>query len=143
METLVQVVTVALAVVAIIWHQQRAIDKLRNGTNQSFDKLRDDTNQSFDKLRDDTNQSFDKLRDDTNQSIDLLRNGTSQSIDKLRDETDRGLAKLGAAIAANGERLARIEGFLGIGMPETAASKAAGATRPKPDPGQAEERDST
>ena len=88
METLVQVVTVALAVVAIIWHQQRTIDK-------------------------------------------------------LRDDTDRGLEKLGAAVVANGERLARIEGFLGIGMPETAASKAAGATQPKPDPGQAEERDST
>ncbi|MXV98738.1 MAG: hypothetical protein F4126_09970 [Acidimicrobiaceae bacterium] len=86
--------TVALAVVAIIWHQQRTIDKLRDGT--------------------------------------------SQSIDKLRDDTDRGLAKLGAAIAANGERLARIEGFLGIGMPDAAASRAAGATLPKQDPGQAE-----
>ncbi|MXZ54408.1 MAG: hypothetical protein F4Z34_14615 [Acidimicrobiaceae bacterium] len=98
--------TVALAVVAIIWHQQRTIDKLRDGTSQSIDKLRD---------------------------------GTSQSIDKLRDDTDRGLAKLGAAIAANGERLARIEGFLGIGMPDAAASRAAGATLPKQDPGQAEE----
>lgn len=85
METLVQVVTVALAVVAIIWHQQRTIDKLRDG-----------------------------------------------AIEKLRTD-----------VAANGQRLARIEGFLGIGMPETAASKAAGATQPKPDPGQAEERDST
>jgi len=94
-ETLVQVVTVALAVVAIIWHQQRTTDKLRDGT--------------------------------------------SQSIDKLRDDTDRGLANLGAAVAANGERLARIEGFLGIGMPDAAASRAAGATLPKQDPGQAEE----
>ena len=117
METLVQVVTVALAVVAIIWHQQRAIDKLRNGTNQSIDKL----------------------RNDTNQSIDKLRNDTSQSIDKLRDETDRGLAKLGAAIAANGERLARIEGFLGIGMPDAAGSRAAGATPSKQHQGEAEE----
>ena len=86
METFVQVVTVALAVVAIIWHQQRTIDK-------------------------------------------------------LRDDTDRGLAKLAAAVAANGERLARIEGFLGIGMPQTAASKAAGATLPKQNAGQAEEPD--
>ena len=86
METLVQVVTVALAVVAIIWHQQRTIDK-------------------------------------------------------LRDDTDRGLEKLGAAVVANGERLARIEGFLGIGMPDAAASKAAGATLPKHSPGQADEPD--
>ena len=86
MDTLVQVVTVALAVVAIIWHQQRTIDRLRNDTN-------------------------------------------------------RGLEKLGAAVVANGERLARIEGFLGIGMPDAAASRAAGATRPKQNPGQAEEPD--
>ena len=97
METLVQVVTVALAVVAIIWHQQRTTDKLRDGT--------------------------------------------SQSIDKLRDDTDRGLAQLSAAVAANGERLARIEGFLGIGMPDAAASRAAGATLPKQNAGQAEEPD--
>ena len=84
METLVQVVTVALAVVAIIWHQQRAIDKLRNGTNQS-------------------------------------------------------IARLIEAVVANGERLARIEGFLGIGMPDAAASKAAGATRTRQSPSEAEE----
>ena len=84
METLVQVVTVALAVVAIIWHQQRAIDKLRDGTNQS-------------------------------------------------------IARLIEAVVANGERLARIEGFLGIGMPDAAASKAAGATRTRQSPSEAEE----
>ena len=95
METLVQVVTVALAVVAIIWHQQRAIDKLRDGTNQSIDKLRDGTNQS--------------------------------------------IARLIEAVVANGERLARIEGFLGIGMPDAAASKAAGATRTRQSPSEAEE----
>ena len=84
METVVQVVTFALAVVAIIWHQQRTIDKMRESTN-------------------------------------------------------RAIEKLGEGVAANGQRLARIEGFLGIGMPQTAASKAAGATWPKQNPGQAEE----
>ena len=87
METLVQVVTVALAVIAIIWHQQRTIDKLRDGTS-------------------------------------------------------RAIEKLGTAIAANGERLARIEGFLGIGMPEAAAPHAAGAALPKPH-SETEEPDST
>ena len=76
METLVQVVTVALGVLAIIWHQQRTTDK-------------------------------------------------------LRDVTSQAIGKLGAGVAANGERLARIEGFLGIGMPEAAG--------PKPRPGEAEE----
>ena len=81
METLVQVVTVALAVVAIIWHQQRTIDKLRDG-------------------------ALEKLRTD---------------------------------VAANGQRLARIEGFLGIGMPDAAASQAAGATPEKQHPEEVEE----
>lgn len=103
-ETLVQVVTVALAVVAIIWHQQRTIDKLRDGTGQSIDKLRD---------------------------------GTSQSIDKLRDDTNQSIAQLVEAVTSNGERLARIEGFLGIGMPDAAASKTAGATLPRPSPSEA------
>jgi len=84
-ETLVQVVTVALAVVAIIWHQQRTIDKLRDG-------------------------SLEKLRTD---------------------------------VAANGQRLARIEGFLGIGMPDAAASQAAGATPAKQNPEEVEEPNST
>ncbi len=83
METLVQVVTVALAAVAIIWHQQRTIDKLRDGT----------------------------------------------------------IAKLSEGVASNGERLARIEGFLGIGMPEATASKAAGAASPKQHPSEDEEPD--
>ena len=77
METLVQVVTVALAVVAIIWHQQRTIDKLRT------------------------------------------------------------------EVAANGQRLARIEGFLGIGMPDTAASQAAGTAPAKQEPEEVEQPNST
>ena len=87
METLLQVVTVALGVFAIIWHQQRTIDKLRDGTNRGFEKLRDDT---------------------------------SQAIGKLSTE-----------VAANGQRLARIEGFLGIGIPEAAP--------PPPCPGERDE----
>lgn len=86
METLLQVVTVALAVLAIIWHQQRTIEK-------------------------------------------------------LREDTSRAIEKLGTGVAANGERLARIEGFLGIGMPEAVAPNAAGAPPPKQHPGETEERD--
>lgn len=83
-----QVVTVALAVVAIIWHQQRTTDR-------------------------------------------------------LRDSTNRAIERLGAGVAANGERLARIEGFLGVGMPEAAAPNAAGAVSPKQPPGESEKPDPT
>jgi len=71
---------------------------------------------STDKLRDDFSHSTDKLRDDFNHANDKLRDDFNQSNDKLRTE-----------LAANGQRLARIEGFLGIGMPAAADDKAAGA----------------
>ena len=48
----------------------------------------------------------------------------TRSTDKLRDE----IGRLGDQVEDNGQRLARIEGFLGIGMPKEAAERAAGAT---------------
>ncbi len=90
-EAIAQLASTGLAVLAIIWHQQRSIDKLRDEFNQAINKLRDDVNQAIDKLRD--------------------------------------------GLAANGQRLARIEGFLGIGMPPTKAEEAAGAeATPSPTP---------
>ena len=80
--TATQIVTVALAVLAIIWHQQRTIDKLRADFERALDKLRD---------------------------------------------------RLGRVE----QRLARIEGFLGIDMPKTAGPAAPGAPgdpdRPEPE----------
>lgn len=65
---IVQAATLAMAVLAIIWHQTRTTDKVR------------------------------------------------YEISRLGDKVDD-----------NGQRLARIEGFLGIGMPTEAADRAAGA----------------
>ena len=73
--TVSQMVTVVLAVLAIIWHQQRSTDKLRGDFERAHDKFRGDFGQAVDKLRD--------------------------------------------SVTANGERLARIEGFLRIGVPKT------------------------
>ena len=70
--TVTQVLTVVLAVLAIIWHQQRSTDKLRSDLERAHDKLRD-------------------------------------GLDEVK------------------QRLSRIEGFLGLGMPTTAASEAPGA----------------
>ncbi len=46
----------------------------------------------------------------------------TRTTDKLRDE----ISRLGDKVDDNGQRLARIEGFLGIGMPTEAAERAAG-----------------
>ena len=82
--TVSQIVTVVLAVLAIIWHQQR---------------------------------STDKLRDDFERSTDKLRIG----LDEVK------------------QRLSRIEGFLGIGMPATPAAKAPGADLARKPPKDSEE----
>ena len=80
--TVSQIVTVVLAVLAIIWHQQR-------------------------------------------------------STDKLRDRLDTSDQEHRAGLGEVKERLARIEGFLGIGMPKAARPEAPGAAwvsdRPEPD----------
>ena len=70
--TATQIVTVTLAVLAIIWHQQRTIDKLRTDFERANDKFRD-------------------------------------GLDEVK------------------QRLSRIEGFLGIGIPKGAASETPGA----------------
>ena len=72
-DTVTQLVTVALAVFAIIWHQQRSTDKLRVRLDASDRERR-------------------------------------VGLDEVK------------------QRLSRIEGFLGIGRPATAASEAPGAS---------------
>ncbi len=76
-----QVLTMVLAAVAIVWHQQRSIDKLRAEMREEFSRLR-------------------------------------------------------AEVVGNGQRLARIEGYLGIGIAPEAAAVAAGATRTESAPAQ-------
>ena len=115
-EVITQVVTLVLAVLAIIWHQQRTTDKLRDELIHTSDKLRDETNNAINKLRDETNNAINKLRDETNNAINKLRDELTQAISSLRDE-----------VIGNGLRIARIEGFLGIGTPSDAA-----ASKPSP-----------
>ncbi len=84
METIAQVLTVLVAVLGIIWHQQRSTEKLREEFIRAIDGLREDHN-------------------------------------GLRQE-----------VIGNGQRLARIEGFLRIGMP--APADAGSAETPAPEP---------
>ena len=79
MDAVVQPVTVLVAALAIVWHQQHNTDKLREDLNI---------------LCQDFNVANRQHREDFN---------------KLRE-----------GITENGQRLARVEGFLGIGMPTVA-----------------------
>ena len=89
LNTATQIVTLVLAVLAIIWHQQRTSDKL------------------------------------------------SDRLDASDREHRAGLTEVRATLAEVKERLARIEGFLGIGMPKSAGPEAPGAAwgpdRPEPE----------
>lgn len=79
---IVQLVTVVVAAMAIIWHQQHSTSQLRAETREDFKTFRAENREDFRALREDHN-------------------------------------KLNDAIAQNGQRLARIEGHLGIGIPPT------------------------
>ena len=79
LDAVVQLVTVLVAALAIVWHQQHNTDKLREDLNT---------------LRQDFNVANHQHREDFN---------------KLRE-----------GITENGQRLARVEGFLAIGMPTVA-----------------------
>ena len=85
-----QIVSVAVAVLAIVWHQQRTTAALRKELRGEIAGLRKEMRSEIADLR--------------------------SEIKTLRDE-----------VAANGQRLARIEGYFGIGMPAEAAAAAAGA----------------
>ena len=94
-ETIAQILTVLVAVLGIIWHQQR-----------STERLRDDFTRAIDGVRDDFTRAVDGLREDHN---------------GLRQE-----------VVNNGQRLARIEGFLRIGMPAPADAGVAEPPAPEP-----------
>ncbi|WP_420623986.1 hypothetical protein [Candidatus Poriferisodalis sp.] len=105
-----QVLTMVLAAVAIVWHQQRSIDKLRAEMRDEIGGLRDE--------------------------IGGLRAEMRDEIGGLRAEMHAEFASLRAEVASNGQRLARIEGYLGIGMPPEAAAVAAGAALAESAPAQ-------
>lgn len=116
-DVIVQTVTPVLVVLTIIWHQQRSIEKLR-----------DDFTQANEKLRDDFTQADDKLRDDLTKANRELRDNLTKANKEFRGDVMGALGELARESAENGQRLARIEGFLGVGMPPEIAERAAGAT---------------
>ena len=56
------------------------------------------------------------------QTTDNLRTELRTEITELRAEVRSEIAEVRAEVRSNGQRLARIEGFLGIGIPDDAAT---------------------
>ena len=95
LDTVAQLVTVLVAALAIVWHQQRGNDSLRDESNTANRQLREEFNTANRQLREEFNTALGQLRD---------------------------------IVTENGQRLARIEGRLGIGMPaKSDASEGAAA----------------
>ena len=154
-----QVSTVLVAVLTLVWHQSRTIDGLREEAHSDHrhlmklqakatrqnrkdnEKLRAEFTSSQDKLRAEFTSSQDKLRAEFTASQDKLRTEFTSSQDKLHakftsshDKLETSHNKLWDVVIENGRKLDRVEGFLGLGMRELAAERAAGSvfgpTRP-------------
>ena len=69
-------------------------------------------------------QTTDGLRTELRSEIGGLRAEFSDEIGGLRAEFSDEIDGLRVQVAENGERLARIEGFLGIGTPDSATDQA-------------------
>ncbi|WP_420626646.1 hypothetical protein [Candidatus Poriferisodalis sp.] len=152
LSALAQVGTMVLAALAIVWHQQRSNDKLRDDMSVQItgvrDELRGEITGVRDELRDElrgeiggVRGEISELRDELRGEISGVRDELRGEISELRDEL-RGeiggvrdeiagvrdeLGTVRSIVVENGQRLARIEGYLGIGMPSEAATAAAGA----------------
>ncbi|MCY4162723.1 MAG: hypothetical protein OXE93_00665 [bacterium] len=136
-EIITQIVTLAAAVLGIVWHQQRTTDKLRDDMNKAntelrndMNTLRDDMNQANTELREDMNtlrNDMNTLRNDMNTLREELRTELREEINALRNDMNQGFQAIHIQLTEHGQRLSRIEGFLGIGIPAEVAERAAGA----------------
>ena len=118
-----QIATLLVSVLAIIWHQQRSTKELRREFREDNRALRGEFRRENKKLRRD-------LRGEFRRENKKLRRDFERTHGELRadhGELRRAFQKMAEAVADNGRKLARIEGFLGIGMPAPAAAGAPGA----------------
>ena len=115
LDAIVQLVTVVMAAMGIVWHQPPSTTHLRT-------EFREDNRQ----LREDFDTANRELREEFNAANRELREGFSSEFKSLREDHNA----LRDAVAQNGQRLGRIEGRLGIGFPP-----ADDTGDPKPQPG--------
>lgn len=96
------------------WYLQREIRRSHEEsiryTDRSHDQLRAYFEKSHDQLRTDFEKSHDQLRADFAEHKDIT--------ERNHRETQRQLTKLTDGLGDARERLARIEGYLRIGLPE-------------------------
>ena len=118
-----------LAAVAIVWHQQRSNERLRREMREEIAALRTEMREEIAALRTEMHEEFAAVRAE----IGAVRTGLGDEIGAVRTGLGDKIGAVRAELAANGQRLARIEGYLGIGMPAEAAAAAAGSALVQPE----------
>ena len=123
------VLAVFTAMLLQTWYLHREIRRSREEsirhTDRSFDRL----SVSHDQLRTDFQRNHDQLRADFEKSHDQLRADFAEHKDiteRNHRETQRQLGSLADGLGDARERLARIEGYLRIGLPEPPEPSATG-----------------
>ena len=113
-------------------HTDRSFDRLTASHDQlraDFAEHKTDVNNSHDQLRADFEKSHDQLRADLEKSHDQLRADFAEHkkiTERNHRETQRQLGSLADGLGDARERLARIEGYLRIGLPEPPEASATG-----------------
>ena len=111
------------------WYLQREIRRSREESIQHANRSHDQLRADFAEHKTDTKDSFDQLRTDFEKSHDQLRADFAEHKDiteRNHRETQRQLTNLAAGLGDARERLARIEGYLRIGLPEPPEAAASG-----------------
>lgn len=112
------VLAVFTAMLLQTWYLHREIRRSREESMRHTDRSFDRLSVSHDQLRTDFGKSHDQLRADFAEHKDIT--------ERNHRETQRRLTKLGDGLSDARERLARIEGYLRIGLPEPPEPRQAG-----------------
>ena len=123
------VLAVFTAMLLQTWYLQREIRRSREESMRHTDRSFDRLSVSHDQLRTDFQRSHDQLRTDFEKNHDQLRADFAEHKDiteRNHRETQRQLTNLGEGLGDARERLARIEGYLRIGLPEPPEAAASG-----------------
>ena len=115
------VLAVFTAVLLQTWYLHREIRRSREEAIRHTDRSHDQLRTDFADLKTDTKDSFDQLRADFEKNHDQLRADFAEHKDiteRNHRQTQRQLSRLADGLGDARERLARIEGYLRIGLPE-------------------------
>ncbi len=96
---------------------RQLIDQSNKDTRQLIERSNKDTRQLIDQSNKDTRQLIDQSNKETLEAARELIDGIAAGLAEHRRETREGFREVNRSLADTRERLARIEGHLGIGMP--------------------------